>query len=532
MRRAFWIVIALYAALLARVIAAGSWSALHLFWTSDDAFFYLTIARHIAQGAGSTFDGLHPTNGYQPLWLIVMAAVYRMTGSLSPEAGVRVAMAAAGIAAVVGTTIVVRLIQRLSAPPIVAVASALGLLSSFGFWYFGLEAHLNVVTAGVVFSLVWRQWDGVVDRRQRTPAVAALGLAVSCALLVLTRVDLVVWVVVLLLALSWARARGGWRPSAVLRAAMIEQGVSAAFVLSYLAVNRRVFGAWLPISAMLRTKTAGVTWRALAFHHWVDTAQGAVLVGAALVMIAVAAGAVALRGRAAVVGARLGFGAVLAIGVLAHTAVTVLYSVSIEPRYLVTSSCAVVVIVAILLTHVMATGPRRRRGLLSAAVAIGVVVVAGALARIAMHRIGTAEDAPADLADLAQFRHDIAPFATRDAVVFAVDFSGELAWFCDCHLVNGDGLVNDWSFQRYVADRRVKDYLDAARVTYVIETSGESHEGMMWVSGWDWKAVGAESFPIVGYAPASALVTVGQFRLFRYPDGAIAPASGASRLLR
>ena len=38
----------------------------------DDAMFYFTIARNICSGAGSTIDGISKTNGYHPLWMIVL----------------------------------------------------------------------------------------------------------------------------------------------------------------------------------------------------------------------------------------------------------------------------------------------------------------------------------------------------------------------------------------------------------------------------------------------------------------------------
>lgn len=38
----------------------------------DDFFYYAQVARHLAQGAGSTFDGIHRTNGYHPLWLLCL----------------------------------------------------------------------------------------------------------------------------------------------------------------------------------------------------------------------------------------------------------------------------------------------------------------------------------------------------------------------------------------------------------------------------------------------------------------------------
>ncbi len=37
----------------------------------DDALFYDLIARSIAHGSGSTVDGIAPTNGYHPLWMLL-----------------------------------------------------------------------------------------------------------------------------------------------------------------------------------------------------------------------------------------------------------------------------------------------------------------------------------------------------------------------------------------------------------------------------------------------------------------------------
>ncbi|RME22092.1 MAG: hypothetical protein D6798_16635, partial [Deltaproteobacteria bacterium] len=48
--------------------------ALFLLW--DDSFYYLEIARNIAAGRGSTFDGLQPTNGYHPLWMAICVKLF------------------------------------------------------------------------------------------------------------------------------------------------------------------------------------------------------------------------------------------------------------------------------------------------------------------------------------------------------------------------------------------------------------------------------------------------------------------------
>lgn len=44
----------------------------------DDAYYYLGVAQNIAEGNGSTFGNLVETNGYQPLWLLILAGIIYM----------------------------------------------------------------------------------------------------------------------------------------------------------------------------------------------------------------------------------------------------------------------------------------------------------------------------------------------------------------------------------------------------------------------------------------------------------------------
>ncbi|MDD5557306.1 MAG: glycosyltransferase family 39 protein [bacterium] len=47
---------------------------------SDDMFYYLCIARHIARGDGATADGENPTNGFHPLWALLLVPVVAIAG--------------------------------------------------------------------------------------------------------------------------------------------------------------------------------------------------------------------------------------------------------------------------------------------------------------------------------------------------------------------------------------------------------------------------------------------------------------------
>lgn len=58
----------------------------------DDSFYYLAIARNVAEGYGSTFDRLTPTNGYHPLWLGLCVPLF--LAGLDDMGAVRVALTA------------------------------------------------------------------------------------------------------------------------------------------------------------------------------------------------------------------------------------------------------------------------------------------------------------------------------------------------------------------------------------------------------------------------------------------------------
>ena len=44
----------------------------------DDTFYYLKIARNFANTGYSSFDGVNPTNGYHPAWMILLAMLSKV----------------------------------------------------------------------------------------------------------------------------------------------------------------------------------------------------------------------------------------------------------------------------------------------------------------------------------------------------------------------------------------------------------------------------------------------------------------------
>jgi hypothetical protein len=47
-------------------------------FTRDDAYYYFKVAQNVSEGHGSTFDGINPTNGYHPLWMLVCIPIFAL----------------------------------------------------------------------------------------------------------------------------------------------------------------------------------------------------------------------------------------------------------------------------------------------------------------------------------------------------------------------------------------------------------------------------------------------------------------------
>ena len=50
----------------------------NVWFTRDDAYYYFKVAQNIAEGHGSTFDGINLTNGYHPLWMLICIPIFAL----------------------------------------------------------------------------------------------------------------------------------------------------------------------------------------------------------------------------------------------------------------------------------------------------------------------------------------------------------------------------------------------------------------------------------------------------------------------
>ena len=106
----------------------------------DDFFYYAQVARNLATGDGSTFDGIHQTNGYHPLWMFVLVLLYK----LFPGTAFFVAVQAVSVAAILAFFFgILRCVRYLLIPERLAPLTALLLsLHALLLLRFGMEVTL------------------------------------------------------------------------------------------------------------------------------------------------------------------------------------------------------------------------------------------------------------------------------------------------------------------------------------------------------------------------------------------------------
>ncbi len=234
----------------------------------DDAYYYLGVARSLAAGLGSTFDGINPTNGYHPLWCALLVPVFWLTDH--PGAAVRIVAALWFAAAAAAPLALWWALRPRTGPAGAVLAAALfGLQPLVGL---GLERPNGLETP--LYALLIALFAGAFERGQRHVGrggwrhLAGLGLLLG--LVITARLDgglMAVAAALLLAAGAWPAAApsprsevtgGGWlsvltgRLGAVGVLAVAATAVAGPFML-WGALR---FGSPMPVSGRTVSQAA------------------------------------------------------------------------------------------------------------------------------------------------------------------------------------------------------------------------------------------------------------------------------------
>lgn len=144
---------------------------------SEDGFYALAVARHVATGGEWSVDGVHPSNGFQPLWVALNVPLYALTHG-NRVTSLRLCLLLAtlvwcgfgwAMARWTASRVPLSIAPRASA---LAWALTLGSYAEFRLFHNGLETGLVLLLLAVCV----RRLDDPERRTSLTTALALAGL--------------------------------------------------------------------------------------------------------------------------------------------------------------------------------------------------------------------------------------------------------------------------------------------------------------------------------------------------------------------
>ncbi len=218
-------------------------------FNNDDAFYYFQIAKNLAAGQFSTFDGgITRTNGYHPVWALLLTPFYWVFDSESALAGIK----AFEIMLVAGGVALIALAARLSRLMWILLFAALPMLYTHNHLYLGLEAAAVLFALGA-FLLALSLFAG--NPARWSLLLAAIAFIQPWVRLELLAVSLTATAAVALI--GWLRMRHGMSmklpPQSVPLPRTLVPFIGACLGgLIYFAYNRLVFGGFVPVSGAVK----------------------------------------------------------------------------------------------------------------------------------------------------------------------------------------------------------------------------------------------------------------------------------------
>lgn len=223
----------------------------------DDAFYYLEVAFRAAQGQGWTFDGLHATNGFEPVWGFLLTGVALVTPAKLDLLHRSLVLAAIlNLGAGLGLWLTAR--RTLSpglGPVLLAMWVSIQLIPVISLN--AMEISLNCFAfSWLLFFLAGLKSTPSPPKAAR-PFLTLVAASVFLAVFFLIRVDNVIYCAAAAVVVAARVAPGdSWRSWPSLRRqalfVMAMAGLASMMVSPYLLWNRLAHGGWLPVSAAIK----------------------------------------------------------------------------------------------------------------------------------------------------------------------------------------------------------------------------------------------------------------------------------------
>ena len=480
---------------------------------SDDAFYYFKIAQNITSGAGCTFDGIAPTNGFHPLWMLYVVLVYWSIngGLLTP---LIVILVTGGLLAFASLVLIYRLVDRFIAPGFGSLGVAVALLPILlTAMINGLETGLQILLVlGFVYYCYRENWLDPSVRGRR-----ALIIGLFLGVVTLSRLDSVFLLAsVLCLTLLAAVLRRVDLKSAVRRIVTICAGFTLTMT-PYLVWNRIVFGRFMPLSGKVKSSFPALK---SPLNLISDMRIGAMMIASLIVLVVFVLAIRSCRDRDSkkTVTSPLVMLAIASILHFMHCFLFMGWGVYWWHFTLYGITIALALPCSI---HLVA-GSRRRLGcILQIAVIVPLVAVA------VYFKINEVQIKKRQHEGWMQAALWVRENTEPDAVITILD-AGLFGYYSERNVINLDGKANGHEYYRHIQNGDLTGYLKLAGVDYVANVRVDYSPGftMIFVQRPNRRNIGLKmmeeweiyrSPPIPSQAPRFGKVRDSHFVIWRAP---------------
>jgi len=419
----------------------------------DDGLFYLIIADNVASGFGSTFDRISATNGYHPLWLLMLSGViYLVNGTTTilrnnTDALLKLALCFYAFISLLSFALSIDLLRRLykniHKTFIIVFACA----------YFVIFVHCGLMETAISLLLVLVFIRSMLD----PPRVNKWLLSLILAGMILSRLDNVVVVGLLLCYSSYIMSKQQKRP--ILGVALSLSIFPVILVGAYLLSNYIFFGKFITVSMDCKSIAPSLAniyrfFRHIKIYQLFRLTPIFAAIGTVIPII--------IFNRYYRRNHVYNIVVFVLFAYIARIVVTLVLTRGVTVWYLAEAFIFCIMLWLIWCNECMIRTKPHMQKIISnimvfttVLVLSSIIILTAVIFRSEVHQY-----------DFCMKSKEKIP---EDAVIYCIDRCGVASFVAGYRVINGDGLVNSFEYLRYIEEGSLREYFAYAKPSYYLE---------------------------------------------------------------
>lgn len=406
----------------------------------DDAYFYMKTALNFSRGVGSTFDGMNSTNGYHPLWFLLLSAWYfviELFGKASPETLLRATFILIVCINTVSLLLVSDIMREFTGKEqknTIVIFLAL-IITMPLFLVIGLEQQLLIL-----LFLLYLYYE--ISGKNNSIFIKPLLLS----MIILTRTDMIIYLLPAILFYEYKISPEAKRLTRTIRLSVFPLLTYGGYQLS----NYLIFGEFTTVSSKIEF-IPGIP---LIQYHLPMPLSDPIRFGLLLIFLTGLTGYL-LRGRKRLhENSRIQI-ACLFDALFFFSIVYMLIHYSFNKNGMREWYYSMPVLIA-LISFVLYM-PVKIRPVVSSVIAGGILLFFFVLFRPYYY----------NTSDAYLYAMEVKRNTTADDRIYMYDYSGLIGFFSERSVINGDGLINSFEFLRIKESGRLSEYLNTVGVNHI-----------------------------------------------------------------